>query len=78
MTDKYFSVRFTVEGSGRFPLDMLRYDRCCPEDQSDSGRMEARGLRKINLIRFTPEKGRPPQAMRWASFGWYVRSADGA
>jgi len=61
MTDKYFSVRFTVEGSGRFPLDMLRYDRrrgrCCPEDQSDSGRMEA---------------------MRWVSFGWYVRSADGA
>jgi len=25
-----------ITGSGDFPLDMLRYDRCCPYQETDS------------------------------------------
>lgn len=30
-----FRTFFTVVGHGAFPIDMLRYDRCCPQEQVD-------------------------------------------
>ncbi len=30
---------FTVEGSGMFPYDMLRYDQCWPSSEQDSPRL---------------------------------------
>lgn len=66
----------TVRGSGRFPIDMLRYDRCYPADGHlglDEGepyevrlaQVHDRGLQK----RWTPQ--------RWASFGWTLTVESG-
>ncbi len=32
---------YLVEGSGPFPIDMLRYDMSWPFDSSDSGRISS-------------------------------------
>lgn len=63
---KYWT--FTVEGSGAFPTDMLRYDRCCPHRQEDVHWMSGKEMRSVELISHVG----PPQAERWASFGWSV------
>lgn len=62
-------VVFDVVGSGSFPVDMLRYDRCWPESQSDvsvafSGGVTERRVQMRGLL--------PPTEQRWASFGWRV------
>ena len=59
---------FVVEGSGKFPLDMLRYDRCCPFQQEDVNWMESEGRRSAMMLSY---KG-PPTVERWRSFGWTV------
>jgi len=67
---------FTVEGIGKFPVDMLRYDMCWPKTQQDA----------INLTPLEPHVGytvkrqvtlvgikdTSPTVDRWASFGWEV------
>ncbi len=58
---------YTVEGTGNFPWDMLRYDGCYP----------ARGVDVMNLTqkdhRIVQLRGvRKPTIDRWASFRWYV------
>lgn len=76
-----YIFRFTVEGSGEFPFDMLRYDECFPRHES-----EARGLArtyangKADINRHTVElvsRGRArhwlPNVGRWRSFGWEVK-----
>ena len=68
-------IRFTVEGSGDFPFDMLRRDCCWPEREADSG--------ALDLIRnaeyFTPRRVtllsdnyRVPTDGCWKSFAWKV------
>lgn len=78
---RYREIRFTVEGSGEFPFDMLRYDRCFPASESDAGKMprphQGSSRRIIELIavdhdgnnRFAPTIG------RWESFRWKVIEA---
>lgn len=74
--------RFTVEGSGEFPSDMLRRDDCraaTPEDQEKidwkhgdevPGRDEALCRRRqIDLV--TTARSAPTVG-RWESFGWRV------
>jgi hypothetical protein len=65
--------KYTVSGPGRFPLDMLRYDRAAPfatddvskiEDSVSNGDM-GRPYYVIILI-----SHRIPTAARWQSFGW--------
>ena len=72
---EFHEVRFEVRGSGRFPLDMLRYDTACPATGEDASRIaqDTRGERAVTLRRFT----RDPNLFhggvsidRWASFGW--------
>jgi hypothetical protein len=59
--------RYTVEGTGQFPVDMLRYDSCWPSTSKDvplptkGGRVELVGIQE-------------PTLLRWRSFGWTVTS----
>lgn len=68
---------FTVEGSGDFPFDMLRYDACWPYSEAgDSHQLAApsgveplRAGRRI-VLQSAQEGG--PTAGRWERFGWRV------
>lgn len=66
---------FTVEGTGLFPFDMLRYDSCWPEHESDSAvidgtvrRGSSNGAVSVMLLSKNPS----PTYERWLSFGWKV------
>lgn len=69
---RFYEVRFTVEGEGTFPFDMLRYDSACPATEADSAAIDRRGIRRINLRRFTLERRREGNKARWESFGWTI------
>lgn len=65
---------FTVEGSGNFPFDMLRYDRCWPKfETTDSTAIERttiprhQGVERVTLVGLDE-----PTEGRWKSFGWRV------
>ena len=65
---------YTVEGYGRFPLDMLRYDMAWPDSPQDTSIIEdhlASGLRRVNLRRVCHFHPTPSEA-RWRSFGWWI------
>ena len=75
-------VRFTVEGSGTFPFDMLRYDACWPESESrDSYRLAADygndknppSRRQVTLL---SDNRHAPTYGRWESFTWKVISSE--
>lgn len=80
---KYY--RYTVEGRGAFPLDMLRYDACWPERTEDAmsiaeptyfaTREKVIELndksRQVRLVSNTA-----PTDARWRSFMWKVVSND--
>jgi hypothetical protein len=65
--------RYTVSGSGYFPVDMLRYDSAWPNGQQSATDMlsQHRGsevpLRRVELMSI-----KTPTAARWRSFGWRV------
>lgn len=65
---------FTVTGSGNFPTDMLRYDRCWPRTELDSVKVGIRSLKAAGEreIRLTSASAKPPTAGRWKSFGWTI------
>lgn len=70
--EAYRRTDVTVEGRGEFPLDMLRYDSCVPQSQTDAFTMTQEGdLRRVKLHRFSIE-GRRATAARWESFRWRV------
>jgi hypothetical protein len=62
------AIFFAVVGSGDFPHDMLRYDKCWPASEGASRLIGETGrLRRVEM------KGlREPTARRWYSFGWSV------
>jgi hypothetical protein len=69
--------RFTVTGSGSFPLDMLRYDSCWPEAAEDAAKIEAscRGekSRDVTINLSTSDRNfTVPTVGRWVSFNWRV------
>lgn len=73
---KLYFQKFTVRGSGPFPIDMLRYDYCWPATEQDSGliqcdRMTERMTRGVRISRVV-EQGKVPTDARWQSFGWTV------
>ena len=60
--------RYTVIGSGYFPVDMLRYDAAWPDSQEDAGRiLDFEANREVKLRSY-----RIPTIARWKSFGWQV------
>lgn len=60
---------FTVEGSGVFPYDMLRYDRCWPAHESPDSVQIGRTSRPRQV---TLRGLQPATVGRWESFGWKV------
>lgn len=64
-------IKFTVEGSGPFPLDMLRYDSAHPSSETDANRAQdaERGRRRVTLL---STAWKAPTVGRWESFGWHV------
>ena len=71
---KLYYHRFTVEGSGHFPHDMLRYDGCWPSTSEDVVAMdfEEDGMRRRVTLTTIGHKDRVATVERWRSFGWAV------
>ena len=75
---KKADIRFTVEGRGEFPLDMLRYDRCFPRTGEDAEMMltppdHLRSPRQVTLVALARENRYwQPTEGRWLSFRWAV------
>lgn len=69
-------THFTVRGSGRFPIDMLRYDGCWPFQSTDSFAIThsftwEHGPEPYE-VRLETWQGKPTVG-RWRSFGWDVK-----
>jgi hypothetical protein len=63
----------TVEGSGPFPIDMLRNNQCWPYETDDSALVQGCNDR----MRIVRVKGTlTPNTKRWESFGWRVRESQ--
>lgn len=80
MARTVYKIGFQVQGSGDFPIDMLRYDRCYPMGEHDSHLIEnlafsePKGERIIELIHYSHDKEWAPTGGRWKSRGgWTVR-----
>ncbi len=75
----YYTQEVTVEGTGAFPFDMLRYDSCVPRYESEIHLLtmtvrdeEYTKLRQIHLQRFASSPTVGPTQARWTSFLWKV------
>lgn len=74
-------TEFVVEGTGVFPVDMLRYNNCYP---ADGGSVEAINTSlgswispkvrdySVTLRHRDVYAGWSPTSERWATFGWIV------
>lgn len=67
-------VRFLVEGSGPFPLDMLRYDKAFPRTEQDAN--VAQGSRIRRSVTLLSSSLSAPTHARWESFGWKVDGVE--
>jgi hypothetical protein len=71
-----YRTEFTVEGDGRFPHDMLRYDACFPRDEGAARDMTAADHDSkhwtVTLVHYSDTATWQPTHGRWASFGWHV------
>lgn len=71
----------TVTGNFCFPIDMLRYDRCTPYQEEDSGRIATtmmfkrtmldEGKQIVKVMKVTDSKIPQWTIGRWQSFGWF-------
>lgn len=74
--------KITVEGSGQFPIDMLRRDMCFPHSESDALLMGVTSTeavhRVVNLLTWRERCPTDHVATnaRWESFGWEVFSVE--
>lgn len=74
---KYISVLTVRIGTISSLIDMMRYDRCCPATEEDSGKLERLvGFRGepndhiVTLLRFATRND--PPSDRWRSFNCVV------
>jgi hypothetical protein len=77
MRTAQLTVIFTVTGTGRFPADMLRYDRCYPVDGESATNIgmpteDVRAARTRRSVKLETVKPGGPTPGRWESFGWRV------
>lgn len=75
--------RQTFKGIHRFPLDMLRYDECWPEDTKDAVRIQDSWNFNVaigNVFFITVKKNSELgfNLDRWRSFGWLPVDDEGA
>lgn len=66
---------FQYQGTGAFPVDMLRYDECHPHDSASVGILThhsttTQGIRTATLAKVTRTKDPQLTHTRWQSFGW--------
>lgn len=66
---------------GQFPIDMLRYDRACPESEQDSAVIEQSGLvlpgpQTVEICKVTSQKKPQWTEGRWKSFGAKIEPLD--
>lgn len=75
---KIIRFRLTVEGSGAFPIDMLRYDHCWPASEIDSGRMDRDWGGEMRQVQLFTDQHRhwQPTVDRWRSFTWRVLKCE--
>lgn len=79
---KTYTTRFTVKGTGYFPLDMLRYDQCYPADSNDAATIgytyvnSKQESRDVRLKHTHDHKFWQPTNGRWSSFGWAVTESE--
>jgi hypothetical protein len=63
-----------IRPGSQFPVDMLRYDGCTPERETDSSAIvqsiQERDVTLIRLRKTTPYKEAGLTYARWQSFGW--------
>jgi len=79
MNKRQWTHYFKVQGHGRFPYDMLRYDRCYPAYEDESYKLDTTDMpiakyledRVVELVHVGSPDWRPMKA-RWTSFGWHV------
>jgi hypothetical protein len=77
---KVYAFRFKVEGQGRFPIEMLRYDRCHPNSSMDCEHISfdpewrSDPPRQVTLTKYGVSKEDLPSKERWETFGWQVVS----
>lgn len=78
---KLYIVSFTVEGFGSFPTDMLRYDGCHPQGESEANRItrshsqednDTRERWQVRVSSRGRERHWEPCDGRWRSFNWRV------
>ena len=80
----YHTVRAMVCGRGHFPLDMLRYESCCPDSETDSYLIESTFQRygewKIMVRKLVDGKKKNWRdywfSGRWSSFSCYLEHGD--
>lgn len=78
MAIKVFETKLVVQGTGGFPIDMLRYDSCFPWSESDSHALLNEGslrLRTVTLRRRSVNTLSATEG-RWKSFGWTIVSEE--
>jgi hypothetical protein len=69
-----YEQRAVIKGRGGFPLDMLRYDSCCPYSENDSYVIQDSIAKcdghpwSITVVRYVPTKDRKWAVARWQSF----------
>lgn len=82
MSAHQYRHRFSVRGSGRFPVDMLRYDNCKPVEEGDADRIERskeephKDHGPILLETVNDSRHWEPTYARWSSFLWGASSPD--
>ena len=80
MAKKYYQT-FVVETGFQFPIDMLRYDRCFPDSERDSGLIilsltDMRNPVNVKIGRYVIVKGDKPTVSRWESFGCKISEIE--
>jgi len=73
-----YDFQFDVAGTGTFPYDMLRLDRCWPVTPEYMTRIPGGGgnTPRVVTLMCTANVGWQPTYERWRSFGWIVTSED--
>ena len=63
---------FIVEGKGKFPHDMLRYDQCFPCDGISVHNIETDKCPVVRSVKLVSIASTGITSLRWASFNWHV------
>ena len=69
-------MKYTVAGTGAFPIDMLRYDAAYPARPEDALSIARTYQEQGREIQVTLCSRRAPTVARWESFGWHLVEVD--